>query len=87
MLLRALGGRGDEHLGRGDDLVAGRVVLADPGLVEAEVVEVLDQLEVAVDREVRVLVDGVERGEEDPATHARSPFVSGWALCDSLPVT
>ena len=33
---------GDEDLGRGDDLVAGGVVLAEPGLVEAQLVEMLD---------------------------------------------
>ena len=38
-VLRALGGDADEHLGRRDDLEAGRVVLADPDLVEAEPVE------------------------------------------------
>ena len=43
-VLRARGGRGDEHLGRRDDLVAAGVVLADPRLVEAEAVEVLEQL-------------------------------------------
>jgi hypothetical protein len=47
-----LGGRGDEDLGRGDDLAAGRVVLADPRLVVAEPVEVLDELEVALERTV-----------------------------------
>ena len=46
---------GDEDLGRGDDLVAAGVVLADPGLVEAEAVEVLDQGEVAVEGEGGVL--------------------------------
>ena len=40
---RALGGGGDEDLRRGDDLAAGRVVLADPRLVVAEAVEVLDR--------------------------------------------
>ena len=65
-VLGALRGGGDEDLGRGDDLVAGRVVLAEPGLVEAEVVEVLDQLEVALERQRRVLADRVERGQEDP---------------------
>ena len=42
-VLGALRGGGDEDLGRGDDLVAGGVVLAEPGLVEAELVEVLDR--------------------------------------------
>ena len=38
-VLRVLRGDRDEDLGRGDDLVARRVVLADPGLVEAQLVE------------------------------------------------
>ena len=61
----ALRGGRDEDLGAGDDLVARRVVLADPRLVEAERVEVLEQVEVALEGEGRVLPDGVERGEED----------------------
>ncbi len=64
-LVRWRGG-GDEDLGRGDDLVAGRVVLAEPGFVEAELVEMLDQLQIALERERRVLADRVERGQEDP---------------------
>ena len=43
-----------------------RVVLADPRLVEAEAVEVLDQLEVALQVERRVLPDRVHRRQEDP---------------------
>ena len=35
----ALGGYGDEHLGRGDVLPASAVVLTDPGLVEAQLVQ------------------------------------------------
>ncbi len=34
-VLGALGGGGDEQLGAGDQLVAGRVVLADPGLLDS----------------------------------------------------
>ena len=56
---------GDEHLRGGDDLVAGRVVLADPGLVEAQRVEVLEQVEVSLEGEGGVLSDRVERGQED----------------------
>src|SRR2546428_8906818 len=41
---------GDENLWGGDNLPAGAMVLSDPGLVKAEVVEPLDQLQVAVDR-------------------------------------
>ena len=65
-VLGALGGGGDEHLGRGDRLEAAGVVLADPRLVEAEAVEVLDQLEVALHAERRVLPDRVHRRQEDP---------------------
>ncbi len=69
-VLGALRGRRDEHLGRGDDLVAGGVVLAEPGLVEAEAVQVLDELEVALERQRRVLPHRVERGQEDAEPEA-----------------
>ena len=61
----ALRGRGDEHLGAGNDLEPAGVVLADPGLVIVETVEVLEQLHVAIHRQRRVLIERVERGEED----------------------
>ena len=61
---RALGGRGDEDLGRGDDLHPTRMVLADPDLVEAEPVEMRDQREIPVEGEGGVLVDRMERREE-----------------------
>ena len=61
---------GDEHLGRRDDLEAGRVVFAEPGLVEAQAVQVLDQLQVALERQRRVLPDRVERGQEDAEPEA-----------------
>ena len=81
--LGALGRRGDEELRRRDDLEAGRVVLADPRLVVAEVVEPLDQLDVATDRQRRVFVQRVERCEEDAAAqrltwiHERSLVLCG----------
>ena len=62
---RALGGGGDEDLRGGDDLAAGRVVLADPGLVVAEAVEVLDERQVALEGQRRVLSRRVERRHED----------------------
>ena len=61
----------DEHLGRRDDLVAGGVVLTDPHLVEAEAVEVDDQVEVALERERGVLPGRVERGHEESEAHPR----------------
>ena len=69
-VLRARRRGRDEHLGRRDDLVAARVVFADPHLVEAEAVEVLDQIEVAFERERRVLPGRVERGHEESEAHA-----------------
>ena len=63
-VLRALRGDADEHLRRGDDLPAGAVVLADPGLVEAEVVEPLQQLQVALQGQRRVLAELVEGSHE-----------------------
>ena len=62
--------RGDEDLGRGDQLPAGRMVLADPRLVVAELVEPFDQLHVAVHRQRGVLADPVERRQEDAELHA-----------------
>ena len=56
--LGPLGGGGDEDLRRGDDLAAGGVVLTDPRLVVAEPVEVLDQLQVALQRQGGVLPAG-----------------------------
>jgi hypothetical protein len=59
-------GRGrDEHLRRGDQLRTGRVVLADPGLVEAQPVEELDEGEVPVEGDRRVETELVDRRQED----------------------
>ena len=62
--LGAFGGRGDEDLREADDLAAGGVMLADPHFVEAEGVEVLDELEVALQGERRIGARPVERGDE-----------------------
>src|SRR4029453_2343381 len=67
----ALGGGGDEDLRRGDDLGAGRVVLADPRLVEPEPIEVLDQLQVVVQQHRRVLTRRVERRQKNAKAHKR----------------
>ena len=58
-------GGGDEDLGRGDDLAAGRVVLADPRFVEIEPVKVLDERQIPLEGQRRVLAGGVERRHED----------------------
>ena len=62
--VRDLAGGGQEHLRRGDHLPAGRVVLAAPELVEAELVEVRGELEVALELQRRVLAERVVGGEE-----------------------
>ena len=77
----ALCGGGDDQLGRGDDLPAGGMVLADPGFIVAEVVEVLDEFDVAADGKVGVVADAVERREKNAEIHAAllhvaPPFVT-----------
>src|SRR5437763_4010921 len=63
----ALRRRGDEHLRAGDQLEAAGVVLADPRLVIIQPIEMLEQFEIALDRERRVLVVVVERREKNAA--------------------
>jgi hypothetical protein len=63
--LGALGCRRDEELGRGDDLEARRMMLADPRFLVAQPIEMLDQREVAVDRFGRVFIEGMEGREKD----------------------
>jgi len=46
------------------------MMLADPGLVVAELIEPLDQLEIAVERGGGVLADRVEGRHEDAEAHA-----------------
>ena len=62
---RALDGGGDENFRRGDGFPAGGVMLADPRLVEAQLVDPLDQLHVARHRERRVFAHAMERRQED----------------------
>jgi ATPase subunit of ABC transporter with duplicated ATPase domains len=47
------------------------VVFPDPRLVVAELIEPLDQFEVAAQREARVLAGRMERRDEDSEAHAR----------------
>ncbi len=63
----ALRRRGDEHLRASDQLEAAGMVLADPRLVIVQPVEMLEQLEVTLDRQGRVLVVVVKRREKDAA--------------------
>jgi hypothetical protein len=77
--LGPLGGGSDEQLRRGDDLIAARVMLADPRFVVAELVEPFDELEVPLQRQGRVFVVGMKRRQEDTGTqaigrHGRSPL-------------
>jgi len=78
----ALGRGGNEHLRRSDDLEAAGMVLADPGLVIVQPVEMLDQLHVAFDGERGILVKRMERREKDAGTqktvvHGKSPHGYG----------
>src|ERR1700738_1663807 len=68
-LLGSLCRGGDENLGRGDDLEACRVMLADPGFFVAKPVQVLDQFKVAMKCFSWILVERVKRGQEDAIAH------------------
>ena len=61
----AFGGNGDEQLRRADELPAGGMVLADPGLVEAKPVQPLHELEIAVHARGGILVHGMEWRQEN----------------------
>ena len=69
---------GAEEQRVGDDLGAAGVVLAHPHLVEAQLVEVLDQLQVTVQGRVRVVVVVVERRHEDAELHAVRDLAHLW---------
>ena len=74
--LRALARRGQEHLRRADHLPAARMVLAAPEFVVAELVELLDEVEIAAELQHRVLADRMmrsEKGAEIQTRHDRSP--------------
>jgi hypothetical protein len=61
---------GNEHFRAGDQLEPGGVVLADPGLVIVEPVEMLDQFEIPLDRKRRILVMVMERRQKMRAASA-----------------
>ena len=83
-VLGPLGRHRDEDLRAADQLVAPRVVLAEPGLVEAEPVELDHPLEVVLEGERRVLAERVERGVEDAeaerALRHRCAFLSATSV-------
>ena len=74
--LRALRRGGDEQFGARDDLEARGMMLADPRFLVTQPVEVLDQLEIALDAQRGVFVDGMEGREENAVAqldgHVRS---------------
>ena len=62
-------GGGDKYLGRGYGLPASAVMLADPGFVEPEVVQPLDQLQISLQGQCRVLTHPVKGGHKRPEGH------------------
>ncbi len=77
----ALGGGGEEHLRRGDHLPAGRMVLAAPELVVAELVQVLHQRDVAAELEHGVLDHGMVGREEGAEAEAGHGGLLGVLVC------
>src|ERR1700682_1191965 len=56
------------------------MMLAAPELVEAERIDLLDEIEIAAELQHRMLADGVMRGEEGSEFKARHLFLSGRLL-------
>src|SRR5262249_24522617 len=59
------------HLGRADHLPAARMMLTAPEFVIAELVKMLDQVQVAAELQQRVLADRMMRREERPEVKTR----------------
>ena len=72
-LLRPLQRGGDEDLRRGDVLPLGGEVLADPGLVKAELVEALDLAQVVVEGVRQERAGRVHRHHEVAVAHDHTP--------------
>ena len=86
----ALRGRGDQHFRAGDQLEPARMMLADPRLVIIQPVEMLEQFEVALDRQGRVFVVVMKRREENSASqieiaHGALPYRCVGPVCRSRP--
>src|SRR5262245_51006633 len=75
---RALGSCRDHELGRRDQLPPSGVMLADPGLVIAQVVEPLDQFHVSGQRQRRILAHAMERSKEDAEFHSGMSHGTSW---------
>ena len=78
----------DEDLGRRDDLGSSRVVLADPRLVPAEAIQMLDQLEISLERQRRVLPRRMKWCHEDtePQTVRHRTPLSGLLGAESASI-
>jgi hypothetical protein len=59
------------------------VVLADPGLVITQPVEVLDELEIALESQAGILVDRVKRRQEDSEAKRGIQHVRGSSLSEA----
>ena len=67
----------DHQLRRRDDLVSCRVMLADPRLIEADAIEMLDQVDIAADRKRRIFIDWVKGSEKD--SRAQAVWSNSWS--------
>src|SRR5205085_9912212 len=82
--LRSLAGRGQEHLGRADHLPPAGMVLAAPEFLVPELVQMLDEVEIAAELEHRMFPDGVMGGEERAKVQTGHEQVS-WLVMISAP--
>ena len=68
-VLGAVGGDTNKNLWRGDDFPTGAVMLANPGLIEAQVVQPLHQFQVAFESQRWVFAGPVERPHKNAKFH------------------
>ena len=80
--LRPLPCRGQEHFRRGDHFPAAGMMLAAPEFVVAELVQPLDQVEVAAELQHRVFADRMVRREKGAEIQARHAGVSYCVLIE-----
>ena len=75
--LGAFASRGQKHFRRSDHLPTGGVMLAAPELVIAEIIELLDEVQIPAELQHRMLADRMMGGEKGSEFQARHMVSSG----------
>lgn len=88
-MARALRGGGDEKFGAGNDLEATRMMLANPGLVIVQPIEMDQKLHVPVERQQRIFSEGMKRSKKNAGLqksvfHRLDPGLDNWSFRSTL---